>query len=57
MAICVECSHSVKGGAFIRCNNSELSITDFVYGLRDCKELNAKGDCKGFKPVKGTDAL
>ena len=50
MAICIECSHALAGGVFVTCRNSELPVTDFVYGIRDCKELNPKGNCKGFKP-------
>lgn len=48
MVICVECVHH---GELInnRCDNSDLPITDFVRGFRDCKTLNLNGDCKGFK--------
>ena len=47
MAICVECGY--KDINFPNCNNSELPITNFVYGKRDCYELNPKGGCMGFK--------
>ena len=53
MAICVECQYviiyNVHAFDEARCNNSDLCITDFVHGLRECKLLNPTGKCKGFK--------
>ena len=57
MAICVECSHALAGGVFVTCRNSGLSVTDFVYGIRDCKELNPKGNCMGFKPQSENESI
>ncbi len=48
MPICIKCIHKdIDGPA---CSNSDLPITEFVYGVRACSILNPKGDCKGFKP-------
>ena len=49
MAICVDCIFILDLNKGF-CNNPELPVTDYVYGTRDCKELNPKGNCKGFKP-------
>ena len=56
MPICVECEYH---GERInnRCNNPDLPITDFVRGLRECKILNDKGDCKGFKPQSQNQSI
>ena len=51
MAVCVECVHYAEVDGF-DCHNTDLPISDFVYGARFCAVLNAKGDCKGFK-LKG----
>ena len=48
MAICVECKFILDLNKGF-CNNPDLPVTDYVYGTRDCKELNPKGGCKGFK--------
>jgi len=50
MAICIECVYC-NALARARCNNSELPITNFIYGVRHCDTINIKGDCKGFKPI------
>ena len=49
MAICVECKFILDLNKGF-CNNPDLPVTDYVYGTRDCKELNPQGNCKGFKP-------
>lgn len=47
MAVCKECDYFNKD--VLECNNPDLPLTDFVLGTRSCDELNAKGECKGFK--------
>ena len=49
ISICVDCNFMLDLNKGL-CNNPDLPISDYVYGTRDCKELNAKGECKGFKP-------
>ena len=50
MAICVECLFYDNNLVFSKCGNLDLPISDFVHGVRSCQTLNAKGECKGFKP-------
>ena len=56
VSICVECRHYGQSGAF-DCHNTDLPISDFVYGARFCAVLNAKGDCKGFKAKPQTYSI
>ena len=52
MAICVECKFILDLNKGF-CNNPDLPVTDYVYGTRDCKELNPKGGCMGFEVSSG----
>lgn len=56
MAICIECAFILDLNRGL-CNNSELPIDDFVYGTRDCAELNPKGGCIGFKPQSQPESI
>jgi len=51
ISICIKCEYQyqVELCNFHECQNTDLPITDFVYGARNCMLLNTKGDCKGFK--------
>ena len=58
MAICVECAY--KNDTLddaLRCNNSELPISDFLYGNRFCEDLNGDGRCIGFKPQSQLESI
>ncbi len=55
MVICVKCEHKDINSP--NCSNSELPITDFVYGKRDCSVLNPKGGCMGFKPQSQDESI
>ena len=66
MAICVECEyfiHPTNADANLeflgpmRCRNLDLPMTEFIFGYRDCKTLNPKGDCKGFKLQSEPDSI
>ena len=61
MAICVKCVYHeiyVTGEEKdVACKNPDLPITDFIYGIRWCDNLNPKGDCKGFKPQAKPDSI
>ena len=61
MPICVECVHHLiyKDGREkdVACQNPDLPITDFIYGIRWCDHLNSKGDCKGFKPQAKPESI
>lgn len=56
MAICIDCEFILDLNKGF-CNNPELPITDFIYGIRDCQELNPKGGCMGFKPKSQPESI
>ena len=55
-AICVHCIHS-KDFEELRCDNDDLPISDFVLGVRLCRDLNSKGDCKGFSATPPYESI
>ena len=53
MAICIECEYYVQDW----CRNPDLPIDNWVLGIRDCYELNHKGDCKGFEAKLNKESI
>lgn len=56
MPICIECLH-IDNENNGECGNPELPLSDFVYGTRNCYELNSEGDCKGFTPQDKPESI
>ena len=55
-SICIYCIHCKDHEEFT-CNNNDLPMTDFLRGVRYCRHLNSRGDCKSFKPKSEPESI
>ena len=57
MPICVKCHYYDFCDGYSVCKNSDLPITNYVDGERECRRLNDKGSCEGFKSISESNPI